>query len=109
MNKERYRLAAKLRAEGKTFRQIGAALGVGPSRASEMVNKYAGMKRAGAHWTDGLSTRGSNLLRKFGFDSREALEAHISSNGLRVGAVDGLGRVSIAEIKQWIADGRAQK
>ncbi len=37
MNKQRYEQAAQLRAEKKTFRQIGEALGVGPSRARQMV------------------------------------------------------------------------
>ncbi len=102
MNKQRYDLAARLRAEKKTFRQIGEALGVGPQRAREMVMKAERMKNAGAHWTDGLSTRTGFALRRAGFESREALESTIAAKGLKVGDFVEIGPKAIAEIRQWL-------
>lgn len=42
---ERYRIADKLREEGKTLKEIGSVLGVGKSRAGQMVGRIASRKR----------------------------------------------------------------
>lgn len=61
-------------------------------------------------WTDGLSKRATNALKRAGFESEQqvlaAFEQHLIKH--RVGrngsaTVRGLGRKSIDEVRRWLA------
>lgn len=103
MNTERYRLAAQLRAEGKTLQQVGDALGVCKERARMMIKTAHRLRISESEdWYFGLSNRTTNALRYHGFSSRAGIEKVARDGLLVVGQFHSLGQKSINEIVAWL-------
>lgn len=95
-----------LRNKGMTFKAIGEALGLTPSRARNLYLRACG-RRTGKKpaWTDGLSQRLANCLRWLEFNSREEVAQALQSGHLhRLSACErSLNAAALAELEQWLA------
>ena len=95
-----------LRDNGMTFKAVGEALGLTPSRTRNLYlrarNRRAGRKPA---WTDGLSQRLANCLRWLEFSSREEVAQALQSGHLRrlAACERSLNAVALAELEQWLS------
>lgn len=94
-----------LRDNGMTFKAVGAALGLTPSRTRNLYlrarSRRAGKKPA---WTDGLNQRLANCLRWLEFGSREEVAQALRSGHLqRLAACErSLNAAALAELEQWL-------
>ena len=95
-----------LRDDGMTFKAVGEALGLTPSRTRNLYlrahSRRAGKKSA---WTDGLNQRLANCLRWLEFSSREEVEQALRSGHLRrlAACERSLNDAALAELEQWLA------
>ena len=96
-----------LRDNGMTFRAVGEALGLTPSRTRNLYlrarSQRAGKKPA---WTDGLNQRLANSLRWLEFTSREEVAQALQSGHLRrlAACERSLNAAALAELEQWLAN-----
>lgn len=97
-----------LRENGMTFKAVGEALGLTPSRTRNLYMR-AQSRRAGRKpvWTDGLNQRLANSLRWLEFSSREEVaQAFRSGHIQRLAACErSLSVAALAELEQWLASG----
>lgn len=105
---DRYQLALDMRKAGKTYQEIGQALGVGKQRASEIVSKA---KRVLSRVDIGLSVRAENAIKHFIYlqkNYQPAQSIDLSPHAIsRISAremerMHNCGRVTIAEIRRWL-------
>ena len=100
-----------LRDNGMTFRAVGEALGLTPSRTRNLYlrarSRRAGRKPA---WTDGLNQRLANCLRWLEFTSREEVAQALQSGHLRrlAACERSLNAAALAELEQWLANDHCQ-
>lgn len=101
-----------LREKGMTFKAVGEALGLTPSRARNLYlracSRRAGKKPA---WTDGLNQRLANCLRWLEFNSREEVAQAFQSGHLRrLSACErSLNAAGLAELEQWLAGDQCER
>lgn len=94
-----------LRDNGMTFKAVGEALGLTPSRTRNLYlrarSRRAGKKPA---WTDGLNQRLANCLRWLEFSNREEVAQALRSGHLhRLAACErNLNAAALAELEQWL-------
>lgn len=99
-----------LRNEGMTFKAVGEALGLTPSRTRNLYlrarSRKAGRKPA---WTDGLNQRLANCLRWLEFGSREEVEQAFRSGHIqKLAACErSLNAAALAELEQWLASSKS--
>ncbi|HEX8886300.1 MAG TPA: hypothetical protein VF797_17575 [Noviherbaspirillum sp.] len=95
-----------LRDNGMTFKAVGEALGLTPSRTRNLYlrahSRRAGRKPA---WTDGLNQRLANCLRWLEFSSREEVAQALQSGHLRrlAACERSLNAAALAELEQWLS------
>ena len=100
-----------LRDNGMTFRAVGEALGLTPSRTRNLYlrarSRRAGRKPA---WTDGLNQRLANCLRWLEFTSREEVAQALQSGHLRrlAACERSLNAAALAELERWLAHDRCE-
>ena len=101
-----------LRDNGMTFKAVGEALGLTPSRTRNLYlrarSRRAGKKPA---WTDGLNQRLANCLRWLEFSSREEVAQALRSGHLhRLAACErSLSAAALAELEQWLASEQCER
>lgn len=101
-----------LRDNGMTFKAVGEALGLTPSRARNLYlrarGRQAGKKPA---WTDGLNQRLANCLRWLEFNSREEVAQALQSGHLRrlAACERTLNAAALAELEQWLAGDQCER
>lgn len=79
---QRRDLAFALRRQGKTFREIGKALGVCDVRAREIYARQREILIVPGHWTDELSVRIQNVLLNAGLNTMDEVENAIRTKRL---------------------------
>jgi DNA-binding transcriptional MerR regulator len=100
-----------LRDNGMTFKAVGEALGLTPSRTRNLYlrahNRRAGRKPA---WTDGLNQRLANCLRWLEFTSREEVAQALQSGHLRrlAACERSLNAAALAELQQWLSSDQCE-
>lgn len=100
-----------LRDNGMTFKAVGEALGLTPSRTRNLYlrarSRRAGKKPA---WTDGLNQRLANCLRWLEFSSREEVAQALQSGHLRrlAACERSLNSAALAELEQWLASDQCE-
>jgi hypothetical protein len=96
--------AEKLRAEGKTFKQIGMSMGVSAHKARYLFLCAARRRGKPPQWTDGLNERLANSLHWLGFQSSDDVTAALKSGHLQTLArfERGLRGPAISELAQWL-------
>jgi DNA-binding transcriptional MerR regulator len=101
-----------LREKGMTFKAVGEALGLTPSRTRNLYlracSRRAGRKPA---WTDGLNQRLANCLRWLEFSSREEVAQALRSGHLRrlAACERSLNAAALEELEQWLASDRCEE
>jgi len=108
-SRSRYENAAKLRAEGLTYKKIGEILGradgkgaLSATRARQMVAMWGRIQNKQKTWYDGLSPTAANCLRSSGYESASAVQQDIGSGVIRMGDIPGLGAKTYADICKWL-------
>ncbi|MBV0881773.1 hypothetical protein KTQ42_21070 [Noviherbaspirillum sp. L7-7A] len=95
-----------LRDNGMTFKAVGEALGLTPSRTRNLYLRAHG-RRAGRKpaWTDGLNQRLANCLRWLEFNSREEVAQALQSGHLRrlAACERSLNAAALSELEQWLS------
>lgn len=94
--------AHRLRATGKTWKEVGEACGVSAGYAQAQAKRYERITQyePGSCPFEGLSVRACNGLRAAGVITREDLEAASDGTLLRV---PNFGRGTLAEVRMWQA------
>ncbi|MCP5230680.1 MAG: hypothetical protein H6948_01055 [Zoogloeaceae bacterium] len=104
---ERQAKALQLREEGKTFKEVGEALGVSTERARQIFATAQRKKNAPRiTWTDGLEPKLANALIAARYTSRDDVRAAVERGEIAVkngrGTVPWIGPASVAEIRAWL-------
>lgn len=98
----RQREAYDLRKQGKTFVQVGEAMGIGKQRARDLYMIARVRSDRDPHWMDGLSVRAGNCLNNFGLKSREEAKEAFSSGKLKPGELRCYGWKTHVEVAKWL-------
>lgn len=110
MLNERQKKALDLKNSGSTFKEIAIALGVSPSRASQIVNHSKNVilrTEQSKHWIFGLEKKTANALISAGYCSKNSVVDAILSGEIGTyhnsvkGKVPGISHKTIAEIAKW--------
>lgn len=104
LRRARYRKAAELRESGKTFREIGEALGVKGGWARQMALSGLKLRERGTGEPNSLAAltaSARSALWHHDCHTRKDAEATFR-NGVRVGSVPGLGIATALEIARWL-------
>ncbi len=102
MTNERYEIALKRRAAGKTFREIGAELNVSVERARQMVLKAERLRSRLPEWDDGLDPTIANILFAEGFTSKAGVIDGLKSGAIKAGAFPNFGPMRLSLLRQWL-------
>lgn len=100
-----------MREEGKSFKEIAAALGVTPPRASVLCKSYQKVideasKKQEPQWHDGLSHRAAKLLISAGYTDKasvvnDLMTEKISKGYSRDTTTPGIGITTLKELYKW--------
>jgi hypothetical protein len=105
---ERHKLEDRiqtLRAEGKTFREIGRILGLSQNKARYLCSCAVRRSTKRMAWTAGLSERLANSLHWLGFKGRDDVKAALISGHLQtLGQLERSlrGPTAIGELRRWL-------
>lgn len=95
----RQKAALQMRSKGRSFREIGEALGgVSPHRALAIVRSAERLQQQ--HWCAGLPSRIVGTLARRGIASREELHAALTDGSLSTRC--GIGAHSLQTLRQWL-------
>ena len=96
---ERCAIAHQMREQGKTYKEIGEALGVSRNRAWQLNLKHHRIVReqSKVNWCDGLSTAVINKLITAGYKSKEQVHEAVMNDT----KIQGIGKKGSAELMEW--------
>lgn len=100
--------ARRVRAEGLTWAEVGAAVGIGGERCRQVVQKLEREKARPGYVTPApdsvryLEVRTANLLLSAGFKTKADVVAFLGGRPMRPGMIAGLGKVMCEEVMRWI-------
>ncbi len=108
---EREKFVRKLRANGRTFKEIGVQLGISAGRANQIFRRTEWVVNREPHWMDGLGVRASNCLNNFNINSRQQAMEAFKSGKLKAGAGGprNYGWATHKEVAKWLGLPEPQK
>lgn len=103
MNKimERQKMVVEMRKAGKSYREIGRAIGTGGQRAREIWHGEQVKAKRRDEYT-GLSARAANILKNAGLKTKDDVLESLQNDSMFLRKQRNCGKLAYAEIVRWV-------
>lgn len=101
MNKDLCKTASELRAQGKTWAEIGRMMNISFAYARHLAVYNELIQQRASLWTDGLTPSLGAAVRKAGFNSKQELLSEIEKNPRALIRFIGLESTGIEKLRKW--------